>query len=172
MVTNVSYALLDAAVIAGRGEDPVLATTTHARLLEEVAALGGVLRHLGVGVGPPVVGRPGGGQDGVAAALAIARIGGVGTTLDDPAAPVVLVGPGSTLTGEGRPRLVRGGPVSDPDLDWEVMIRAGRTDPAATEVLDPGAAYSPERSVADQIDLLTTTSAPYDPGGLRGLLGV
>src|SRR3954447_23337220 len=103
MVTNVSYALLDAAVIAGRGEDPVLARTTHARLLEEVAALGGVLRHLGVGVGAPVVVDLDDNQDAVVAALAIARIGGVVTTLDDPAAPaasVVLVGPGSTLTGE------------------------------------------------------------------------
>ena len=48
MTTNVSFALLDAAVIAGRGEDPVVGEMTHARLLEEVAALGGVLHHLGV----------------------------------------------------------------------------------------------------------------------------
>src|SRR4051794_27736403 len=148
MVTNVSYALLDAAVIAGRGEDPVLATTTHARLLEEVAALGGVLRHLGVGVGAPVVVDLDDDQDAVAAALAIARIGGVVTTLDDPAAPVVLVGPGSTLTGEGGTPLVRGGSGSDPDLDWEGVIRAGRTDPPAPEGLDPRAADSPQPGAA------------------------
>ena len=52
------------------------------------------------------------------------------------------------------------------------MLRAGRTDPAAVEVLDPGAAYSPERSVAEQIELLAATRAPYDAGELRGLLGV
>ena len=54
MVTNVSYALLDAPVIAGRGDDPVVGTMSHARLLEEGAALGGVLYHLGVGPGVPV----------------------------------------------------------------------------------------------------------------------
>src|SRR3954465_4260917 len=118
MVTNVSYALLDAAVIAGRGEDPVLPTTTHARLLEEVAALGGVLRHLGIGVGAPVVIHLDDDEDAVLAALAPARIGGVVTSRDDPGAPVVLVGPDSTLPRDGRTRLVRGGAVSDPDLDW------------------------------------------------------
>src|SRR4051794_40226792 len=153
MITNVSFALLDAAIIAGHGEDRVLGTDTHARLLEEVAALGGVLRHLGAGPGIPVVVDLVDDADAVLAALAIARIGGIVTTLDDPDAPVVLVGPGSTISGEGRTRLVRGAPVTEPDLEWELMLRAGRTDPAATEVLDPGAAYSPERSVAGQIEL-------------------
>jgi hypothetical protein len=172
MVTNVSFALLDAAVIAGRGEDPIFGTRTHARLLEEVAAIGGVLRHLGVALGTPVVIDLDDDEDAVVAALATARIGGVVTTVDDPLAPVAVVGPGSTLSREGRVRLVRGESVTEPDLDWKVMLRAGRTDPAAVEVLDPGAAYSPERSVADQIDLLATTKAPYDAGELRGLLGV
>ena len=60
MVTNVSYALLDAPVIAGHGEDPAIGTMTHARLLEEVAALGGVLHHLGIGPGVPLVVDPDG----------------------------------------------------------------------------------------------------------------
>jgi hypothetical protein len=172
MVTNVSFAMLDAAVIAGRGEDPIFGTRTHARLLEEVAALGGALKYLGVDVGSPVVVDLAADEDAVAAALAVARIGGVLTTVDTPDAPVVVVSSGSAVSGEGRVRLVRGESVTEPDADWEVLIRAGRTDPAAVEVLDPGAAYSPERSVADQIDLLATTRAPYDAGELRGLLGV
>ena len=45
---NVSFALLDTAVIRGRGDEPVVDQMTHARLLEEAAALGGVLRQLGV----------------------------------------------------------------------------------------------------------------------------
>ena len=65
-----------------------------------------------------------------------------------------------------------GASVPEPDLDWVVMIRAGRTDPAACEVLDPGASYSPERSVAEQIALLSTLTAPHDAGELRRLLGV
>lgn len=172
MVTNVSFALLDALVIAGRGDDPVVATMTHARLLEEVAALGGVLRHLGVGPGVPVVLDLADDTDAVVAALATARIGGMVTTHDHPAATVVLASSGSSLPREGRIRLVRGEGVTEPDLDWAVMIRAGRTDPAACEVLDPGSAYSPERSVAEQIELLASRGAPYDPAELRGLLGV
>jgi acyl-CoA synthetase (AMP-forming)/AMP-acid ligase II len=172
MVNNVSFALLDAAVIAGRGEDPVVGTRTYARLLEEIAALGGVLRHLGATIGSPVVVDLDDDEDSVVAALAIARIGGVVTTVDTPDASVVVVSSGSSVSGEGRTRLVRGDSVTDPDLDWEVLLRAGRTDPAATEVLDPGAAYSPQRSVAEQIELLSTTSAPYEAGVLRGLLGV
>jgi hypothetical protein len=172
MVTNVSFALLDAPVIAGRGDDPVLGSWTHARLLEEVAALGGVLRHLGVGVGTPAVVDLPDDEDAVVAALTIARIGGVVTTTDSPDAPVVVVSSGSSLPAAGRVRLIRGEDVTEPDLDWDVMIRAGRTDPAAVEVLDPGAAYSPERSVGEQLELLAVTSAPYDPAELRALLGV
>ncbi len=172
MTPNVCFALLDAAVIGGRGEDPLVKPMTHARLLEEAAALGGVLRHLGVGVGVPVVIDLEDDFDAVVAALASARIGGVVTTRDDPAAPVVLTSNASSAVTSGQTRLVRGEDVHEPDLEWGVMMRAGRADPAACEVLDPGAAYSPERSVAEQIDLLAGTSAPYDAGELRGLLGV
>jgi hypothetical protein len=172
MVTNVSFALLDGPVIAGRGEDPVVGTLTHARLLEEVAALGGVLAHLGVAAGVPVVVDLADDDDAVVAALAATRIGGVVSTADDPAAPVVLVSAGSSAPADGRVRIVRGESVADPDLEWDAMIRAGRTDPAACEVLDPDAAYSPERSVAEQIELIAGTQAPYEASELRGLLGV
>src|ERR1044071_1491191 len=134
MVTNVSYALLDAPVIAGRGDDPVVGAMTHARLLEEAAAIGGVLHHLGVGPGVPVVVDLDDDLDAVVAALATGRIGGVVSTVDDPAAPVVVVSETSALPREGRVRLVRGSSVTEPDLDWTVMLRAGRTDPAAVEV--------------------------------------
>ncbi len=172
MVTNVSFVLLDAAVIAGRAEDPALGGTTHARLLEEVAALGGVLRHLGVAEGVPVVVDLEDDLDAVVAALAVSRVGGTVTRHDDPAAPVVLVSPGSVVAGTGRVRVVRADSVTEPDLDWRVMIRAGRTDPAACAVLDPGAAYSPERSVDEQVALVERTRAPYDACELRRLLGV
>jgi acyl-CoA synthetase (AMP-forming)/AMP-acid ligase II len=171
VVTNVSFALLDAPVIAGHGEDPVMGRTTHARLLEEVAALAGVLLHLGVMTGVPVVVDLDDDEDAVVAALAVTRIGGV-VTRSSPDAPVAIVSAGSEVSGEGLVRLVRGEAVTEPDLDWNVMIRAGRTDPAATEVLSPGSAYSTERSVADQIALLSGSAPPYDPGELRGLLGV
>ncbi len=174
--TNVSFALLDAAVIAGRGDDPVVGTMSHARLLEEVAALGGVLHHLGVGPAVPVVidfeSRAKSDLDAVVAALAAARIGGVVTTRDDVEAPVVVAFSGSEVPAVGRNRIVRGEDVREPDLDWDAMIRAGRTDPAACEVLDPESAYSPERSVAEQIAVLAGSAPPYSPAELRSLLQV
>lgn len=173
MTLNVSFALLDAAVIGGRGEDPVVVGgMTHARLLEEVAAIGGVLRHLGVVQGVPVVIDVEPDLEAVVAALATARIGGVVTTTDHPEAPALVVSDQSTVPARGRPRLVRGEQVVEPDLDWGVMLRAGRTDPAASERLAAGAAYSTTRSVGEQVDLLATTRAPYQVADLRTLLQV
>jgi acyl-CoA synthetase (AMP-forming)/AMP-acid ligase II len=172
VTTNVSFVLLDDAVIGGRGDDLVVPAMTHARLLEEVAALGGVLHHLGVGVGVPVVIDLESDLDAVVAALAAARLGGVVTTRDDPAAPVVVASAASEVPGDGRNRILRGDDVAEPDLEWAAMIRAGRTDPAAVEVLDPGSAYSPERSVAEQIEALRGSVPPYDAAQLRRLLQV
>jgi hypothetical protein len=177
---NVCYAVLDAAIIGGRGEEPVVVAGkrvwSHARLLEEVAALGGVLRHLGVGVGVPCVidlePGPAADLDAVVAALATARLGGVVTTEQDRSAPVV-VADSSSPPRDGQQRLVRGepgNPVPEPDLDWVVMIRAGRTDPAGCEVLTPDASYSPDRTVAEQIAVLDGTATPYDAAELRRLL--
>lgn len=172
MTPNVSYALLDAAVVAGRGEEPVVGSWSHARLLEECAALGGVLRHLGVHAAVPTTIRLDDHLDAVVAALATARIGGIVTIRDEPTAPVVVASVASAPAAGGRVRLLRGPGVEEPDLEWGVMLRAGRTDPAAAAVLAPEAAYSPERSVADQIAVLSATSAPYEPDELRRLLQV
>lgn len=190
-VTNVSWDLLDAPVIHGRGDEPVVVGTgtgagrewTHARLLEEVAALGGLLHHLGVGPGVPVVVdlAEEHAVEAVVAALATARVGGVVRTDEDPAAPVVVVSAGAGASAgagpaaEGRTRLVRAQPgeaVAEPDLDWAVMMRAGRTDPAACAALDDGAAYSPTRSVVEQRDVLAAEPAPYALADLRRLLQV
>jgi hypothetical protein len=180
MTPNVCYALLDAAIIAGRGEEPVVVAGqrvwSHARLLEEVAALGGVLRHLGIGVGVPCVvdldSGPVGDLDAVVSALATARLGGVVTTENEVGAPVV-VADSSSPPRDAQSRLVRGepgSPVPEPDLDWVVMIRAGRTDPAGCEVLEPDAPYSRDRTVAEQIAVLEGAPAPYDAAELRRLL--
>ncbi|MEO7350995.1 MAG: hypothetical protein ABIR34_12310 [Marmoricola sp.] len=172
MTPNVSFALLDTAVIGGRGDDPVLPGMTHARMLEEVAALGGVVWHLGVRPGLPVVIDLEPDLAAVVAALAVARIGGIVSPEDHPDAPVALVSSGSEVPSAGRVRIVRGGAVSEPDLEWNVMMRAGRTDPAAAQVLDPGSAYSPERSVREQIEVLAGTPPPYSAAELRRLLQV
>ena len=109
--------------------------------------------------------------EAVVAALATARVGGVVTTEDHPDAPAVVVSDGSSL-GRGRTRLVRGTAVEEPDLEWDVMLRAGRTDPAACEVLAPDAAYAPGTSVAQEIEMLGATRAPYPAAELRRLLRV
>lgn len=172
MTLNVSFALLDAAVIAGRGEDLVVEQMTHARLLEESAALAGVLQHLGARCGVPIIVDLTADLDAVVAALAAARLGAVLTTTDHPDAPVALVTAGSPVPASGRVRIVRGEGVREPDLEWELMMRAGRTDPAAAQVLDPGAAYSLERSVVAQLEVLADSSPPYAADGLRRLLQV
>lgn len=172
MTRNVSFALLDAAVIGGRADEQVVPGMTHARLLEEVAALGGVLSHLGVGVGVPVVVALESDLDAIVAALAATRVGGVASTRDVPEAPVVLVDAGSPVSGDGRNRIVRGSGVEEPDLEWQAMIRAGRTDPAGCAVLESGAAYTPERSVGEQIELMAGGETPYPLADLRALLQV
>jgi len=67
---------------------------------------------------------------------------------------------------------ILGDDVADPDLEWDAMIRAGRTDPAGAEELPPGAAYSPERSAEEQIAVLTSSRPPYAAAELRRLLQV
>lgn len=172
MTPNVCFALLDAAVIAGRSDEPVVGPMTHARLLEEVAALGGVLVALGVKPGDPVVVDLASDLEAVVGALAVARVGGVLSTVDRPEAQVVLVSAGSEVPAAGRNRVVHGDGVVEPDLEWGAIIRAGRTDPAACAVLDPGAAYSPERSVGEQIEALAGSPAPHTAAALRELLQV
>lgn len=132
---------LDRHVIAGHADRLALRAPgrdfTWAQLLEEVAAFGGVLRHCGVVAGDRVVVALPAGVEAVVAVLACARIGathartGAGKVvltasteadvLADAEADVVLVrqvpGAEAELT-DGR------------DYDWDVVLRAGRTDPA------------------------------------------
>jgi hypothetical protein len=87
-----------------------------------VAACGGVLRAFGVSVGDRVVLSDLPRATGVVAALAVARLGGVGTY--------------DNSAGVDATVRVRGGEagvvftVDGEDLPWDVAMRAGRTDPA------------------------------------------
>lgn len=178
-ISNVSFALLDDAVIRGRADEPLLRTGTrdwsYARLLEEVAAMGGVLGHLGAVPGTTVLLDLGGDHDleAVVAALATSRVGGVVATGAGEAAVVVCSVGSTAASSAGVPRLVCGTPeqpVTEPDLEWSTMLRAGRTDPAGPEVLHPGAPYSPDRDVAAQTALLADHSPPLTVVELRTLL--
>ena len=120
-------------------------------LLEEVAAFGGVLRAFGVGPGERVLSRLPMGADGLVAALATARLGGVHVVSAAVRRPgrsrsrrTVLRwcwrrGPTRCSPMRWRPTgsrpdavVWRGDLPEGHDLEWDVLMRAGRTDPAPT----------------------------------------
>jgi propionyl-CoA synthetase len=134
----------DRVALTGAGE-----SWTYARLLEEVAAFGGVLRHCGVVPGDRVVLALPTVPEAVVAVLACARIGATHDLVDSAAGlggPAKVLVTASTETyvadvldrGEGRADVVvvkqRDGSewtlVDGRDYDWDVVMRAGRTDPA------------------------------------------
>jgi propionyl-CoA synthetase len=164
-VTPTCFDALDAHVIAG-GADQVALTGsgqswTYARLLEEVAAFGGVLRHCGVVTGDRIViALPAVVPEAVVAVLACARVGATHVRTDD--AEKALVEPAKVLVTASSEQDVatalasaarvpdvvlvkhRAGTtwplVDGRDYDWDVVMRAGRTDPAPC--LD-GATFTP-----------------------------
>ena len=82
---------------------------TFARLLEEVAAFGGVLRAFGVGPGERVLSRLPMGSHGLVAALATARLGAAHVVVEeyaDAAAPLAAHRP-AVVIAEGRTRCSR-----------------------------------------------------------------
>jgi propionyl-CoA synthetase len=156
---NLCFNALDRNVVRGLADEVAIRVDrftagrtelTFARLLEDVAAFGGVLRAFGVGPGERVLSRLPMGLDGLVAALASARVGAlhvVSEPYDDPAAPlathrptvVLAEGSDSTLADAlataGAPpdaAIWRGYLPDGHDLEWDVLMRAGRTDPAPT----------------------------------------
>ena len=154
---NACYAALDIHVIRGHADDVALADPdrdwTFARLLTEVAACGGVLRAFGVTVGDRVVLSDLPRATGVVTALAVARLGGVGTYDSSPGADATV--------------RVRGGEagvvftVDDEDLPWDVAMRAGRTDPAPCADVPGDAILS--RHGDDELSVLAALGASDDP---------
>ena len=146
------FDVLDRHVVAGHADRVALRAAgrdwTCARLLEEVAAFGGALRHCGVVAGDRVSIVLPSSPELVVAVLACARIGAThdldggdgkvlvttstrATSWRDGVAEVALVKqvPGAeTALRDGR------------DYDWDVVMRAGRTEPAACV---EGASISP-----------------------------
>lgn len=132
------FDLLDVHVISGRADVEALRhgaeSWTYARLLEEVAAFGGVLRHCGVSPADRVDLELPESVELVVAVLACARIGaehGFGAR-----EAAVLVTDSSAEVQEAPVVLVKQRPGAERDLvegrdyDWDVVLRAGRTDPA------------------------------------------
>ncbi len=145
VLVNVScFDLVDAHVVGGHADDEALrdASTswTYARLLEEVAAFGGVLRHCGIGAGDRVAVALPECVEAVVAVLASARIGAEPALGLPPYDGKVLVTASTEVEALGAAAaevvLVRQRPDATWDLregrdyDWDVVMRAGRTDPA------------------------------------------
>ena len=134
---------LDAQVIQGRADQVALRAPgrdwTYAQLLEETAAFGGVLRHCGVVAGDRVAVSLPPTAEAVVAVLACARIGA--THVLDAVGGKVLVtdgpGRGAAPDPDAEVVLVKQVPGEEAalrdgrDHDWDVVMRAGRTEPAA-----------------------------------------
>jgi len=154
---NLCFNALDRHVVRGHADELALRVDrltaartewSYARLLEEAAAFGGVLRAFGVRPGERVLARLPMGAEGLVAALAAARLGAVlvhSEPYDDPAAPLSTHRPAVVLgetfdrslidvlaTVEAPPpaAIWTGHPPAGHDLEWSVLMRAGRTDPA------------------------------------------
>lgn len=161
---NLAYNAVDLQVIRGRAAEPAVTgpvTLDFAGLLEQVGALAGAVRGLGVQPGHHVGAQLCDPHRELLVLLATARVGATFVALDE--------GSGNARLEEFRPHLVvadtvpeftehvpsavivtDGEPVDETrDLGWEIALKAGRTDPAGCADLTPRAtAYVLERPVA------------------------
>lgn len=138
--TNLCYNALDRHIVAGAATEPALLTgagpVDFATALEQVSALAGVFRGVGVGPGDAVVVAVDEQLARALALLAVLRLGAVAYLDADPhglhPAPRLLVTSRETPAPDGVVRLLRGVAPADPrwDLDWDLALRAGREDPA------------------------------------------
>ncbi len=163
---NLCFNALDRHVVRGRADEPAIAAdrpTSYARLVEEVAAFGGVLRAFGIGLGDTVVARLPPGRDALVALLASTRLGAVHVLEEPTDDEETVVVPGGVVR--------RGGAPSPDDLDWDVLLRAGRTDPAPCAVVSASAPALVDggRTLSTTEILERGTGWPYD--ALATLLG-
>jgi propionyl-CoA synthetase len=149
---NLCYNAVDLPVVRGFASAPALRDgdeeLSFEVLLEQVAALAGAMRALGIGPESVVGVLLDDPTDRILMLLACLRLGAVHVELVEPAGDIDRHRP--HLVATSRPlayadhvpaaSLVRGIPTEDDhrDLDWEIAARAGRTDPAPCAALAPG----------------------------------
>ena len=116
---------LDVHVIAGAADEIALTGAdgpmTYAQLLHDSASIAGALREIGVATGTPVAVDLPSGRIQVMAVLACARLGAELVESAD----FTLAGDPVALT------------TPDTEVPWDVLLRAGRIDPAAAPERDP-----------------------------------
>lgn len=162
--TNLCYLATDLPVIRGHATDPAVRTggetIDYATLLERAAALAGAMRAVGVEPGHRVAVSLDDPIDRLLALLAVLRVGAVHVALPwsaivravDAHEPSLLVTSTSLEFAAHVPPAVflRGLEVRDEqrEVDWEIAVKAGRTDPAECEpVAGDAVAYVHERPV-------------------------
>jgi acyl-coenzyme A synthetase/AMP-(fatty) acid ligase len=198
---NLSYQLLDKAIVEGAADESVLVDVrgswSHALLLEHVAAFGGALKGLGVLPGDRVLVDLADDLDTVVVLLGASRVGAVTVrppTLFGEAELAMFVAsaePSVVVTSRPGLELADADPVvisRDPSPEgsavaWDVVLRAGRTDPAGAENVAADAASAlvwpegPDRSVRVRTTveqalalLEATRSVPVAAAELVGVL--
>ena len=143
---SLGFDLLDRHVVAGRADDMACSdatgTLSYAQLLEQVAALAGGLRAIGLGTGDEVEVRVGPGNLRVQVVCACIRLGAV---------------PGE----RGDVRIVEGAAGAtvhtvDDEFDLSLVLRVGKTDPAPSLAADqPGYRERVSDAFGDVIDALS-----------------
>lgn len=132
--TNLCYHALDRRVINGEASATALTTDDRsydvASVLEQVGALGGVMRSFDLAPGQRVAIGLADPLTRALAVLATWRLGGVVADATDGASMVLTDGSLEPLPGV--PALLHGVESQDPvwQLEWEFALSAGRTDPA------------------------------------------
>lgn len=125
MMTSLAFRLLDHHVVHGLADDIAVSdargTVSYAQLLHESACIAAGLHHMGVEAGTPLVLDGLVGRDLVVTVLACVRIGAVPTDVGE----FRVVGDPPVLRAPGT------------EVAWDVLDRAGRTEPATAPETDP-----------------------------------
>lgn len=145
-VHSLAFRALDRHVIDGRADDPALVTSggtlSYAQLLHESASLAGGLRELGMATGTPVRLHVPDRRVWVLGVLAIARLGAEPVHEGDEARYRIVDDPAIVAVGEDV-------------LDLDLVLRAGRADPARALAVEPaGYAERLERRYGDVLAVL------------------
>lgn len=128
VIHSLAFRALDRHVIDGRADEPALVTPTgtlsYAQLLHESASLAGGLRDLGVIAGTPIRLQVPARRVWVLGVLAIVRLGAEPVHDGDEARYRIVEDPAVVC-------------VDDDTLDLDLVLRAGRHDPARALTTDP-----------------------------------
>ncbi|MCW2770873.1 MAG: hypothetical protein JWR27_2306 [Aeromicrobium sp.] len=147
-MTSLVFRLLDHHVITGLADHTAVSdergTMSYAQLLHESACIAGGLQHMGVEAGTDVVIDLPLGRDLVVAVLACARIGAVPAETGD-------------FRLDGTPPVLH---APDTHVAWDVLDRAGRTEPASAPHADPeGYEHHLRAAYPDIVDALAAGGA-------------